>query len=243
MSQPQLQVRDCASPSCVSGVGHLGGEVRSQSPSPCVSARPLCWAGAVGRPTSAKGASRTSETYLTSKSTAFPGKFLKNEESSHCWKQCFHLGKTQYRINKVSSSSAYLILILISLWVLGLWRPEEGLVLWTPLPSSFTKLNLLLHSVVMSFGFTFMERQNRVSGRHRETTWFGHDSASARPDLRLVREGKTANFSRNILLQFFFVPLFPCWGKPPILVSSPKLTWFWSNCSWLGFDRTVKCKS
>lgn len=33
-----------------------------------------------------------------------------------------HLGKTQYRINKVLSPSAYLILILISVWVLGLWK-------------------------------------------------------------------------------------------------------------------------
>lgn len=37
-------VMDHASPSCVSGVGHLGGEVGCQSPPPCVSARPLCWA-------------------------------------------------------------------------------------------------------------------------------------------------------------------------------------------------------
>lgn len=42
MSWPRLQTMDRASPSWVSGVGHLRGEVGCQSPSPCFSARPLC---------------------------------------------------------------------------------------------------------------------------------------------------------------------------------------------------------
>lgn len=80
-----------------------------------------------------------------------------------------HLGKTQYRINTILRLSAYLILILISLSVLGLWKTRRS-VFWTPLPSSFTELDLRLHGVVITFGFTFMQRQNRVSGRPWATT-------------------------------------------------------------------------
>lgn len=71
--------------------GHLGGEVRCQSPSPCVPAKPLCWAvpGRSHEEADQCKRNRASETWH-SESTEFPCKFLKSEGRSHYWKQCFH---------------------------------------------------------------------------------------------------------------------------------------------------------
>lgn len=66
-----------------------------------------------------------------------------------------HLHKTQYRISKFLRPSASLILISISLSVLGVRKSRRsGFV--DPFTFKLHKTKLLLYSVVMTFGFTFM---------------------------------------------------------------------------------------
>lgn len=186
------------------------------------------WDGATGWLTSAKGEEQNlRDLFIWHQALNIHASFVKAKAAIPIKSNDFmggYLGEAWYRRKKLLRLFVSLILIC--------WWPEAVLVLWTPLPPSFllkqwsievpTKLDLLLPSLVITLGFTFMQCRLGSAihpGQERDSAMFPLQPGQipGRLDWCWEREKQPVCPETAVLLHLLPTILFLCWGQLLIL--------------------------